>query len=84
VLLPAPAANEKIYLTTAQAAEAFGVSPDAVRRWVRVGYLEPAVRGERGRLLFEYVAVGRAEKMARDAAIATSGTDRRVRRKLAA
>jgi len=85
VFLPAPGPDGKIYLTAARAGEAFGVKPDTIRRWERIGYLA-AVPGSReaGGALYEFTAIGRAEKRARDAAIATSGTDRRVRRHIAA
>jgi hypothetical protein len=84
LLLPEPAADGLIYLTSAQAGELMGVSPAAVLRWERVGYLPAAGKGERGRRLYEYGAVITAEFQAREAAIRTSGTDAQVRRHFAA
>ena len=74
MLLPDPAPDGCIYLTTAQAAQVTGRKPPAIRRWVRIGYLPEAAPG-----LYEFSAVTRAEKLARDAAIRTSGTDVRAR-----
>ena len=74
MLLPDPAPDGKVYVTTAQAALAMGRKPPAIRRWVRIGYLAEAAPG-----LYEFSAVTAAEKKARDAAIRTSGTDARAR-----
>lgn len=74
VLLPDPAQDGEIYLTTAQAAAAMGRKPPAIRRWVRIGYLAEAAPG-----LYRFSDVTAAEKRARDAAIRTSGTDIRAR-----
>lgn len=80
LILPAIAPDGKTYLSTAQAAQAAGVQPPAVRRWVRVGYLEPVATDARGRALYEFDAVMGAEKLARDAAVRTSGTAKRATR----
>jgi DNA-binding transcriptional MerR regulator len=80
VLLPDESSDGEIYLTAAEAAAVAGVKPPAVRRWVRIGYLTPAAKDPRGRALYTFAAVTRAEKLARDAAIRTSGTTKRVRR----
>ena len=53
-------------MTTARAAEAMGVKPAAVRRWVRIGHLPEAVPG-----VYAFSAVAAAEKAARDAAART-------------
>ncbi len=45
MLLPDPAPDGEIYLTTAQAAEAMRVKPPVVRRWVRIGYLPEVAPG---------------------------------------
>jgi len=82
MILPAAAPDGKTYLSTSQAAEAAGVQPPAVRRWVRIGYLDPVARDEHGRSLYEFSAVMDAEKMARDAAVRTSGTAKRATRDL--
>ncbi|HEV2255383.1 MAG TPA: hypothetical protein VGS06_19555 [Streptosporangiaceae bacterium] len=74
MLLPDPAPDGEIYLTTAQAAQAMGRKPPAIRRWVRIGYLPEAAPG-----LYAFSAVAAAEKRAREAAIRTSGTDARAR-----
>lgn len=74
MLLPDPAPDGEIYVTTAQAAAAMGRRPPAVRRWVRIGYLAEAAPG-----LYAFSAVCAAEKRARDAAVRTSGTDARAR-----
>ncbi len=84
MLLPERAPDGCIYLTPAQAGEAMGVSAAAVLRWEKAGYLEAAVKDERGRRLYEYGAVIEAEFLARQAAIRTSGSDARVRRHHAA
>jgi hypothetical protein len=84
VLLPDAACDGETYLTAAEGGEAFGVSAAAVRRWKRLGYLKAAVTDGRGRSLYSFTALAEAEKIARDAAIATSGTDKRVRRNIAA
>ena len=74
MLLPEPAPDGQIYVSTAQAAAAMGRKPPAVRRWVRIGYLAEAAPG-----LYRLSDVAAAEKRARDAAIRTSGTDTRAR-----
>lgn len=80
MLLPDAAPDGRIYLTSAQAAEITGVKPAAVRRWEHIGYLESAP-GTSRRKLYEYTAVLRAERLAREAAIRTSGSDTRVQRR---
>lgn len=80
VLLPDESPDGETYLTTAQAAAIAGVKPPAIRRWVRIGYLTPAAKDHHGRAVYTFAAVTRAEKQARDAAIRTSGTTKRVQR----
>ena len=63
MLLPDPAPDGEIYLTTAQAAEAMSVTPPARRRWVRIGYLAGVGPG-----FYAFSAVAAAQKAARDAA----------------
>jgi len=70
VLLPDAAPDGEVYLTTAQAAEAMGVKPPAVRRWVRIGYLPETAPG-----VYAFSAVTAAEKLARDAAARTRFQD---------
>jgi predicted site-specific integrase-resolvase len=62
MLLPDPAPDGEVYVTTGQAAEAMRVTPHTVRRWVRSGYLKPAAPG-----LYSFTAVAAAEKRSRDA-----------------
>jgi predicted site-specific integrase-resolvase len=79
VLLPECAPDGCDYLTNAQAAMAFGVAPSTVSGWVRAGYLTAA--GARGRrAVYRLADVAEAEYQARQAAIRTSGSDKRVRR----
>ena len=66
MLLPDPAPDGEVYVTMAQAAEAMGVKPAAVRRWVRIGHLPEAAAG-----VYALSAVAAAEKAARDAAART-------------
>ena len=82
VLLPEAAFDGETYLTAAEGGEAFGIGAAAVRRWKRLGYLQAAVPGRPE--LYAFTALAEAEKKARDAAIATSGTDKRVQRNIAA
>ncbi|HUK68230.1 MAG TPA: helix-turn-helix domain-containing protein [Streptosporangiaceae bacterium] len=79
MLLPDEAPDGETYLTNGQAAKVFGVAPSTVSTWVRKGYLARA----RGRL-FRLSDVARAEKLARDAAVRTSGSVKRVIRDAAA
>ena len=70
MLLPDAAPDGEVYLTTAQAAEAMGVTPRMVRYWVESGYLPEAVPGKKGRgrsALYAFKAVTAAERLARDA-----------------
>ena len=62
MLLPDPAPDGEIYLTTKLAAQVVGLQPPAVRRWVKIGYLPEAAPG-----VYAFSAVTAAEKLARDA-----------------
>jgi|HubBroStandDraft_6_1064221.scaffolds.fasta_scaffold191766_2 hypothetical protein len=62
MLLPDPAPDGEIYVTTAQAAEAMRLKPPAIRRWVKIGYLAEAAPG-----WYAFSAVTAAERLARDA-----------------
>jgi predicted site-specific integrase-resolvase len=66
MLLPDPAPDGEIYLTTAQAAEAMDVTTHTVRRWVRSGYLTEAAPS-----VYAFSAVTTAERVAREAATRT-------------
>lgn len=75
MLLPDPAPDGDVYVSTAQAARAMGVKPPTIRSWVKLGYLpEAALRA------YRLSDVSAAEAIARRNAIATSGTDKRVQR----
>ena len=52
---------EEVYLSTAGAAELAGVSPAAIRQWVKRGHLAPAGRDRRGHMVFTQIEVARAE-----------------------
>jgi len=78
MLLPDPGPDDETYLTAAQAARVFGVAASTFTGWVRKGYVA-AVPGS-SRRLYRLPDVACAEKKARDAAIRTSGTTKRVRR----
>lgn len=58
--------NPDELLTTAQAAELAGVTPQAVRVWHHRGHLEPAGRNDRGHNLWRLVDVARAEHHTRE------------------
>jgi Helix-turn-helix domain len=69
-----------IYLTTQRAAELFGVNHSTVSNWRRSGKLTPFCTVA-GKPVYRMVDVARAEQAAREAALRTSGTDKRVRRR---
>jgi excisionase family DNA binding protein len=75
VLLPDAAPDGEIYVNTAQAAEAMGVKQPTIRSWVRAGRLPEPAPG-----WYKLSDVAAAEAIARQNAIATSGTDKRVQR----
>lgn len=52
---------EKTYMTTRQAAELCGVSPDAIRQWVRRKHLAPVGKDPHGQMLFTQLDVAKAE-----------------------
>ncbi|MFI6594968.1 hypothetical protein ACIBHX_01900 [Nonomuraea sp. NPDC050536] len=68
------------YVTRAQAAEVKGVSVGAIDGWIRKGYLAPLEGCPPRRLLFNLADVDAAELLAYEAAVRTSGTDKRVTR----
>jgi DNA-binding transcriptional MerR regulator len=70
MLLPPPAPDGRVYLTSAQAAELTGVKPPTVRSWEHKGYLQSAP-GTNTRKLYAYDAVLAAARRAREAAIRT-------------
>lgn len=54
-------------LTTAEAATLAGVSVHTVRQWVSRGHLLVADRDARGRPLYRWIDVAKAERFTRDA-----------------
>lgn len=56
VVTVAPVPQSK-YLTTAQVADLYEVSPNTVRRWVEGGHLVPALRTPTGQMRFSREAV---------------------------
>jgi hypothetical protein len=72
MLLPDPAPDGEIYVTTAQAAQAMGRQPPAIRRWVKLGRLPESAPG-----IYRLSDVAAAEQLAREAAIRTTGSDTR-------
>ena len=55
-------------LTTADASCHAGVSVAAIRKWVQRGHLTPAARDARGRPLFRWIDVAKAEYFTRERA----------------
>ena len=53
-------------LTMADASFHAGVGWETIRRWVKLDYLPVAARDSRGRPLFRWIDVARAEKGRRD------------------
>ncbi|MFF3443623.1 hypothetical protein [Streptosporangium sp. NPDC002721] len=67
-------------MTRQQAAAIKGVTAKTIDRWVRVGYLAPIPGSQPGLRLFKLDDVDDAETRAYEAALATSGSDKRVTR----
>jgi hypothetical protein len=55
-------------MTSADASYAAGVTVAAIRKWVQRGHLEVAARDYRGRPLFRWIDVVRAERSTRSGA----------------
>lgn len=68
------------YVTRQQAATIKGVTDKTIDRWVRVGYLTPIPGSQPGLRIFRLDDVDNAETRAYEAALATSGSDKRVTR----
>lgn len=83
VELPAPLGDET-YVVTKTAAELMGVTPSTITHWRTNGYLAPIPGSPPHKPLYRWADVIEAEYLARQAAIRTSGTDKRVRRTIAA
>lgn len=69
------------YWTTKQAAEAMGVAPSTVSTWRRLGYLTPVEGSPPRKPIYRKLDVTRAEKIAYDNAIRTSGSAKRTSRR---
>ena len=67
-------------VTRQQAAIVKGVSVATVDRWVRIGYLAPIEGCPPRRRLYTLADVDAAELLAYEAAVRTSGCDKRVER----
>ncbi len=74
------AEDGEIYLTTTDAAREFGVAHNTVSGWRSRGLLIPIPQSPPHKPIYRFIDVAMAEKKARDNAIRTSGTDKRVRR----
>lgn len=55
-------------ITTTRAAQLAGVSVAAISNWKDRGWLQPAAEDVRGRPLYKFIDVARAERMTRDKA----------------
>lgn len=67
VTVLAPETIESL-INTGEAAELAGVSPPAISQWKRRGHLAPAGIDHRGRPLYRWIDVARAEHRTRHAA----------------
>lgn len=81
VELPAPAADGLTYVTTTTAARLLGVAPVTITGWKALGYLTPVPGSPPGKPLYLWDDVLDAEYERRQAALRTSGSDKRCRRK---
>lgn len=69
------------YWTTKQAAEALDVAPSTVSTWRRNGYLTPVEGSPLRKPIYRKLDVIRAEKIAYDNAMRTSGSAKRTSRR---
>ena len=81
--LPEPAANGVIYLHTKAAAELFGVACCTISSWKTKGYLCPLPGSPPRKPMYSYDDLVQAEYSAWQAALRTSGTDKRIKRRRA-
>jgi hypothetical protein len=79
-MLPTPAPDGTIWLTTRQAAAEMHVAPCTITSWRHKGYLTPHPASPPRHPLYSLGNLIDAERKARSAAWRTSGTLRRVRR----
>jgi hypothetical protein len=68
------------YWTTKQAAAAMDVSPSTISTWRTNGYLQPADASPSRRPLYRRSDVVKAERLAYEAALRTSGSMKRTSR----
>lgn len=59
-------------LTMAGASYHAGVGWETIRKWVKKGYLPVAERDSRGRPMFRWIDVARAEKARRDTGVSVA------------
>jgi len=78
--LPDALADGQTYVFTKQAAALIGVAPCTISMWVHRGYLKPQPGSPKRRPVYLWDDVLDAERETRRNAIATSGSDKRVRR----
>lgn len=79
VLVVGPDGEE--YWTTKQAAEALDVAPSTISTWRRNGYLTPVDGSPPRKPLYRKLDVTKAEKIAYENAIRTSGSAKRSSRR---
>lgn len=79
--LPEPAADGRVYLSTKGAAELFGVRACTISSWKTKGYLRPLDGSPPRKPLYSYDDLVQAEYTAWQAALRTSGTDKRILRR---
>jgi len=80
LLLPPEAGDGEVYVLTKTAAEAMGVAMCTISQWARRGYLTPMPWSPPRKPVYRLSDVRKAEKLTRDNALRTSGTDRQVQR----
>lgn len=78
--LPAPGPDGRIWLTTKQAAQELRVAPCTITTWRYKGYLTPHQDSPPRHPMYCLDDLIQAERAAREAALRTSGTLKRVRR----
>lgn len=82
--LPEPAPDDRIYVSTKQAAAAMRVAPCTITWWRSRGYLTPLDGCPPRKPLYAWEDVIAAEHRAWEAAIKASGTDVQIKRRHAA
>lgn len=82
--LPAPHSDGITYVVTKQAAALTGVTPATITHWRTNGYLKPIPGSPPRKPVYVWDDVVEAEFLARQAAIAASGSDAQCARRHAA